>query len=166
MHLNCDHKRTTQTPSRSLLLALSLTLASPPSPLSSLLSPAGEPHRAPSSISHRIYTRPSPVLSRALIVPADSGSDAICFGLRASAFALDLYLSAGLGLLQNSSKLARLVYLTLVCIRWTVPPQNQDPSSSLAHPDACKPYHLRRGQGTHHRKVQLCEPEIPFDKGR
>ncbi|KAK2481222.1 hypothetical protein H9L39_06861 [Fusarium oxysporum f. sp. albedinis] len=45
-------------------------------------------------------------------------------------------------------------------------PQNQDPSSSLAHPDACKPYHLRRGQGTHHRKVQLCEPEIPFDKGR
>ncbi|KAF5624754.1 uncharacterized protein FTJAE_10166 [Fusarium tjaetaba] len=44
--------------------------------------------------------------------------------------------------------------------------QNQDPSSSLAHPDACKPYHLRRGQGTHHRKVQLCEPEIPFDKGR
>lgn len=42
------------------------------------------------------------------------------FGLRASAFALDLYLSAGLGLLQNSSKLARLVYLTLVCIRWTV----------------------------------------------
>ncbi|KAF5577310.1 hypothetical protein FPCIR_12195 [Fusarium pseudocircinatum] len=44
-------------------------------------------------------------------------------------------------------------------------PQNQDPSS-LAHPDACKPYHLRRGQGTHHRKVQLCEPEIPFDKGR
>ncbi|KAH7172464.1 hypothetical protein DER46DRAFT_595374 [Fusarium sp. MPI-SDFR-AT-0072] len=83
MHLNCDHKRTTQTPSRSLLLALSLTLASPPSPLSSLLSPAGEPHRAPSSISHRIYTRPSPVLSwssltsRAIIVPSDSGPDAI-----------------------------------------------------------------------------------------
>ncbi|KAF6526593.1 hypothetical protein HZS61_009637 [Fusarium oxysporum f. sp. conglutinans] len=149
MHLNCDHKRTTQTPSRSLLLALSLTLASPPSPLSSLLSPAGEPHRAPSSISHRIYTRPSPVLSRALIVPADSGSDAIC-RLRPVTEQLE----------------ARATCLPHFSLYSLDSPQNQDPSSSLAHPDACKPYHLRRGQGTHHRKVQLCEPEIPFDKGR
>jgi hypothetical protein len=47
------------------------------------------------------------------------------FVLRASVFALDLYLSAVLGLLQNSTKLsprnlARLVYLALICIRWSL----------------------------------------------